>query len=590
MLLAWRWYSLQVERFQYYAQLAEDNRLSVLPVEPPRGRIFDRNGEPLALNETVYSLKVGSDFADSVLGKIDSLREAVDIPEDAVKKLAESKNSRVYRGIITLREKLSEDEAVRFLGWQFLFPEIVLESELARRYPHADFAGHVIGYVGRLNEDDLGALKQKGRDGDYRGAKFIGKTGAELIYEKILRGGLGVQEAQIDAHGRIYGREIRRPPRPGRDIELTIDLHLQRLAEQLLAGESGAAVVMDVNNGELLALASSPRFDINNFVFGITPKQWGALTESAQKPLIHRAIYGQYAPGSTIKPFLALAALQHGWRDENYIYHSRGAFRLGSHVFHDWKKGGHGKVGIARSIIRSVNTFYYELGNDIGIEKMHDALSVFGFGKRSGVDLDNEKGGVLPNAAWKEKRFGEQWYPGETVSSSVGQGYLETTPLQMAVAMAMIANGGKKLRPHIGKTRAAEMRAETFSPRYLNLVRGALAAVTKPGGTAVSVGRGVAYGIAGKTGTAQVSKLRYTESGGRVKNEELPKHLRDHAWFVGYAPANYPRAAVAVIVENSGSGGRVAGPVARALLTSYMDAYYPSTLVSPEEERAAEDA
>lgn len=574
-LLAWRWHNLQVERFQYYSRLAHDNQLSVLPVEPPRGLIYDRNGETLALNETVYSLNVASDFAADVLGNLDTLRRIVRIPADAVEKLSQAKDSSVYRGVITLREKLSEKEIADFLGWQFLFPEIVLESELARSYPLGDSAGHVIGHVGRLNDDDIKKLKSAGAADDYRGAKFIGKTGVEFVYENSLRGALGVQEAQVDAHGRVFGRAMRRRPQRGGDLHLTLDMRLQRLAESLLAGDAGAAVMMDVEDGALLALASSPRFDVNNFVFGISQPRWQALNESEQKPLIHRAIYGQYAPGSTIKPFFALAALQNGWRDENYVYHSRGFFRLGNHRFHDWKEGGHGRVDVARSIVRSVNTFYYELANEIGAEAMRDGLAPFGFGAVSGVDLDNEKGGVLPDPEWKKKTYGKEWFPGETISSGVGQGYVQATPLQMAVAAAMVANGGRKLRPYLSQDRAPFSSAHEFSPAHLQLVQDAMAAVTRPGGTAPGVGRGAEYGIAGKTGTAQVSRLRYDADGQRIKNEDLPKKLRDHAWFVGYAPAESPRVAVAVMVENGGSGGKVAGPIARRMVDEYMAAYPP---------------
>ena len=573
-LLAWRWHNLQVERFHYFTRLAHDNQLSVLPVEPPRGLIYDRNGETLAQNETVYSLQVGSDFAAAVLGNLDTLRRIVRIPEDAVDKLAQTKDSRVYRGVITLREKLSEREIADFLGWQFLFPEIVLESELARRYPFGDSAGHVIGHVGRLNEDDVAKLKREGEDAVYRGAKFIGKTGVELIYENILRGDLGVQEAQVDAHGRIYDRAMRLRPRRGEDLHLVLDMRLQRIAESLLAGEAGAAVMMDVQDGALLALASSPRFDINNFVFGISPRDWRALNESEQKPLIHRAIYGQYAPGSTIKPFFALAALQNGWRDENYVYHSRGFFQLGDHRFHDWKEGGHGKVDVARSIIRSVNTFYYELAHEVGIESMRDGLTPFGFGALSGVDLDNEKGGVLPDPEWKKKTYGKEWFPGETISSGVGQGYVQATPLQMAAAAAMIANGGRRVRPYLHRGRELQsVSAGDFSPPHLQLVQDAMAAVTRPGGTAPGVGRGLEYGIAGKTGTAQVSRLRYDSEGQRIKNKDLPKNLRDHAWFVGYAPAELPKVAIAVMVENGGGGGSVAGPIARKIIDAYMESH-----------------
>ena len=594
-LLTWRWHSLQVDRFDHYSQLAHENRIKILPVEPPRGVIFDRNGEALAVNETAYSLRVGSDFAGAVLDKLDILRATADIPKSVIKKLVEARDSGVYRGVITLREKLSEQEVAKFLSRQFLLDEIVLESELTRRYPLGDSAGHVIGYVGRINEGDFEKIKSAGREDIYRGAKFIGKTGAELIYETALRGVLGTQEALVDAHGRIFRRTIRKPPRKGGDMHLTIDMRLQQRAESLLLDEAGAVVLMDVHSGELLALASSPRFDGNHFVFGISTSRWRSLNEMEQKPLVHRAIGGQYSPGSTIKPFLALAALDRGWREEDYIYKSEGFFQLGTHRFHDWKKEGHGEVDIARSIIRSVNTFYYQLGHDVGINALRDGLAPFGFGVASGIDLDNEKPGILPTPEWKKKAFKQEWLLGETISTSVGQGYLQTTPLQMAAAMSMIANGGRRIHPHIHRGRG-EVSELAVGDEHMQLVRRALAAVTVPGGTAPRVGQGADYLIAGKTGTAQVAKLRLDAEGERIKNEDLPKKLRDHAWFVGYAPANAPRVAVAVVVENGGSGGKIAGPIARHILDEYVLRYplsrhpWSNIVEEVKEEKEEEDA
>ena len=580
-LLVWRWHSLQIERFHYYSQRAEENQLSILPVEPPRGLIYDRDGELLAFNESGYSLQVGSDFAAQVLGKIDVLKKIINIPDHIINNLKKVRKSKVYAGVITLRKRLSEEEAARFLSWQFLFPEIVLETALVRRYPLGDSTSHVIGYVGRLTEDDLTKLRKQKKEQLYRGGKFIGKSGVESVYEDLLRGRLGIQEAQIDAHGRIFGQTIREEPVAGNDVYLTLDIGLQQLAESLLNTESGSVVMMDIHSGELLILASAPRFDVNNFVFGITETKWQRLNTSKQKPLIHRSVYGQYAPGSTIKPFLALAALKNGWRDENYTYFSRGVFTLGGHLFHDWKEGGHGKVDITRSIVRSVNSFYYELGNEIGIDGIHTALGIFGFGEKSGIDLDNEKAGVLPNAQWKRKQYDQPWYPGETISASVGQGYVQVTPLQMAVAMAMIANGGRRLQPYIYRN-SPTVSEVSFSDDNLQIVRQALSQVTKPGGTAPAVGRDAVYGIAGKTGTAQVSRLQRNAEGGRIKNDQLPKELRDHAWFVGYAPAQSPRIAVAVIVENSGSGGRIAGPIARQVMDNYMQKYAPDFVTYDE--------
>ena len=569
-LLVWRWQDLQVEQYARFAKLAHENQIKVLPVEPLRGLIFDRHGTQLAGNRTDYSLRVVSDFAGQVLGKIDTLREVLDISDKNLERLHKVADSSVYHGEIILRERLSDAEIVDFLGWQFLFPEIVLKATHVRYYPYGDEAGHALGFVGRINSRDKERLKEIGKHDDYQGANFIGKTGIELMNENYLRGKIGFQEAYIDAHGRILKSNIITPPISGKNIYLTLDWKLQRLAEDLLVGKRGAAVVMDATDGALLALASSPRFDINKFVLGISQKDWDALNTSKERPLIHRAIYGQYAPGSTIKPFLALSSLERGWRDLSYTYFSRGFFRLTpKHIFHDWKAGGHGEVDIEKSIVRSVNSFYYQLGHDIGIDKMHDALKIFGFGEKSGIDLDNEKSGVLPSSQWKKEVIGEKWYPGDTIAASVGQGYMQVTPLQMARAVAMIANGGDLLHPYLFKPENKRRQA-LVSEENLRVIRQAMAKVTQPGGTAVSVGRKAEYGIAGKTGTAQVSRLRLDSKGRRIKNEDLPEHLRDHAWFVGYAPVDKPALAVAVIVENGGSGGKAAGPIARQLLDNLL--------------------
>ena len=326
IVLIWRWNDLQVERFKHFSELAQDNQIVVLPIEPPRGKILDRHGEVLADNSTAYRLEVASDFAANVMGKMDALTAAIAIPKKAIAQLHKARKSRVYKGHIVLRENLREEEIAAFLQWQFLFPEIVLKAELVRHYLYADAAAHVIGHVGRLTEKDKVKIKKRGDNKRYHGAKFIGKTGVEILQEARLRGDLGVQEANVNAHGRILANRAQKPPRRGDNLTLTIDMELQRLAESLLTGERGAAVVMDINTGAVLALASSPRFDINAFVFGISTEEWKDLNDSTEKPLIHRAIYGQYAPGSSIKPFLALAALQNGWRDTSYIYFSRAVF------------------------------------------------------------------------------------------------------------------------------------------------------------------------------------------------------------------------------------------------------------------------
>lgn len=581
-----RWWHLQLREFDHYARLSHDNRLTLLPVGPERGLILDRNGALLARNSPSYSLSVGSDFAADVVGKLGVLRQVVDVSPTVAERLGKVAGRSTYSGEVLIKGLMTEEEVSRFVAWQFFFPEIVLRAGLARDYPHTESASHVIGHVGRISEKDLESLRARGKEKDYRGTDFIGKTGVEKRQAALLHGLYGVREAEIDAHGRILRSVDRVLPRRGRDVYLTLDLGLQRHAEGLLGEESGAVVVLDVWTGEVLALASSPRFDVNLFVHGIDQDNWRRLNEMEQRPLVHRAIYGQYAPGSTIKPFLALAALGRGWREPGHVYRSIGHYDLTPSIrFHDWKAGGHGDVDFHKSIVRSVNSFYYSLAHEVGIEALAEGLEVFGFGQPTGIDIPGEKGGILPTPAWKQKVHGEPWYPGDTVPVGVGQGYLHATPLQMARAMAMIANGGRMIRPHlllgaedppdaarlasVGSAHRGPERAG-FDPAHLGIVRDALAAATQPGGTAVRVGRDAAYPIAGKTGTAQVSRLQYDESGNRVKNEDLPKRLRDHAWFVGYAPADLPRVAVAVIVEHGGSGGRTAGPIARSVLDRHL--------------------
>ena len=571
-----RWVHLQVTRHEGLARKALENQIQLRPLEPPRGAIYDRAGILLAGNNTLFSLEVSSDSAGRVLGKIDSLTDAVPVSADAVEKLRAAAKSRVYKGVITLKEGLDENEISAFLSVQFLFPEVVLRAELAREYPRGELAAHVIGHVGRINEADKEKLVESGEwRRRYHGAKFIGRAGVELMNESTLRGALGAQEAHVDAHGRVLERRVLRPASPGRDLRLAMDMRLQTLAEKLLGGRRGAVAAIQVHTGEVLALASSPRFDPNLFTFGISPADWRRLNESEERPLVHRAIHGQYAPGSVVKPLLALSALQRGWLDADYTYMSRGYFQLGANQrFHDWKKGGHGKTDIAKSIIRSVNSFYNQLGHDVGMEELRLGLADFGLGAPTGIDLENEKSGILPSKAWKRAAYDQPWYPGDTIAASVGQGYLLATPLQMARAMAMIANGGRRVVPRVARG-DSPAPAQTngrieFDPAHLALVRDALAKVTRPGGTSPAVGEGAAYGIAGKSGTAQVARLQLDEKGERIKNEDLPEKLRDHAWFAGYAPSDDPLVAVAALVENGGSGGRVAGPIVREMMDAWL--------------------
>ncbi len=591
--LAWRWHHLQIERFSHFEELSEENQIALQLFGPIRGAIYDRNGAVLADNHTRYQLRVTSDNAAAALRDIEVLRGRVDISESAERKLEEAAGSRVYAGEIVISDYLTEGEVVGFVAIQQDHPEVVLDAKMVRNYPHGDSASHLVGNVGRIDRRDKERLTERGRWREYVGSEFIGKRGVETMYETRLHGEPGLREASIDAHGRVLDTVLRLPPTPGLDLWLTIDHGLQRKAEEILAGREGAVVAMDPHSGEILALASSPRFDGNEFIGGIDESKWRFLnSEESGSPMVHRAIYGQYAPGSTIKPFLALSALEEGWRDMDYRYNSTGVFHLTPrHAFHDWKAGGHGSVDIPKSVIRSVNSFYYQLAHDVGVDAIHNALVKFGFGQRSGIDLDGERPGLVPTEAWKEETFGERWYPGDTIPIGVGQGYVEVTPLQQARAMAVIANGGSLVVPHlVARVGDIRLRPEPvatglFDPANIEIVRDALAKVTLPGGTAYTrVGKGSRYPIAGKTGTAQVTRLRY-DDGGRVSNEDLPEHLRDHAWFVGFAPAYNPRIVVAAVVEHGGSGGRTAGPVVRAVMDHYLLERRGMRFEIPEEPR-----
>ncbi len=581
-LLAWRWHYLQIDRFSHFAELSSANQITAQPVGPLRGRIYDRAGRVLAENDRRFFVKVSSDYASGLLPLLPAIRAHLDIGESGADKLAAAAKSAVYAGDVVVKDYMTEEEVVKFVAIQHTHPEAVLAAGMYRKYPEGNTAAHVIGHVARISPDDKERLRTQGRLRTYAGSDFIGKRGAEARFETRLHGKPGLREAYIDAHGRVLQAIQRAAPTSGENLWLTIDLELQHLAEELLEGKEGAVVALDPYDGAIIAIASSPRFDPNEFIGGVSQQRWDELnSHEAGTPMVHRATYGQYAPGSTIKPFLALAALENGWRDPDYTYVSKGFFALTpSVVFEDWKAGGHGETGISKSIIRSVNSFYYQLAHDVGVDGMHDGLKDFGFGEPASADIGGGRPGVLPTKAWKLETFGERWYPGDTIPIGVGQGYIEATPLQMARAMAVIANGGHLVVPHlaaaiggedsIARIVSPEPGPSLFKAAHVRIVREALAKVTRPGGTAYSrVGKDSAYPIAGKTGTAQVTKLRYAD-GRRIKNEDLPEHLRDHAWFVGFAPAHNPRIVVAALVEHGGSGGRTAGPIARAVMDDYL--------------------
>lgn len=582
VLLFGRFVYLQVVKRDHFHQLAESNRISNVPIVPNRGLIFDRNGVALATNDPAYTLEITPSKFKDVEAAIDEVSSVIEItPRDRRrfrKLLEESKNFES----LPVRSRLSEEEVARFAVNRYRFPGFDIKARLFRQYPFGEVASHALGHIGRINDADLKRIETAGLNDNYRGTDHIGKLGIESSYERELHGTTGSEDVEVDAGGRAVRSLSKKPPVAGNNLVLTLDIKLQQVAEEAFGEFRGALVAIEPASGEVLALVSRPGFDPGLFVDGIDPLNWDLLNNSPDKPLNNRALRGQYPPGSTIKPFMALAALAYGKRTPEYAINDPGYFTLPgvNHRWRDWRAGGHGVVNLARSIAISCDTYYYGLGNDLGIEAIHQFMTQFGFGDKTGLDIDGELPGLMPNSEWKQRRHKQKWYAGDTISVSIGQGYWLATPVQLATATAALANNGVLVRPHLVRaiqsaqtqqTRAVEKRTEPpripLSHDHLALVKQAMVDVTKPGGTAVKAGAGAAYNFAGKTGTAQVKGLKQGE---RYNAEKIDERLRDHALFVSYAPAEAPKIALAILVENGGGGSAVAAPIAREVFDFYL--------------------
>ena len=573
---------LQVVQREYYHTLAEANRISVVPVVPNRGLILDRNGEVLAANYSAYTLEITPSRVANLDRAIDELATVIDVsPRDRrrFKKLQEeSKNFES----LPIRTRLTEEEVARFAVNRYRFPGFEIKARLFRSYPQGEVASHAIGYIGRINDADVKRIDAAGLATNYKGTDHIGKLGIEGAYEKELHGITGSEQVEIDAGGRAIRSLERSEPQSGDNLFITIDLKLQKIAEDAFQDFKGALVAIDPRTGEILALVSKPGFDPNLFVDGIDPQNWDALNNSPDKPLNNRALRGQYPPGSTIKPFMALAALELHKRSPDFTISDPGYFSLAGvqHRYRDWKPGGHGLVNMHKSIVVSCDTYYYGLANELGIDAIHNFLSRFGFGSRTGIDIDGELAGLDPSQDWKWQRFGQKWYAGDTVSVGIGQGYMLATPLQLAAAVATIANNGVLVRPHLLKSvqdaKSQEVRewkpdappqAVAVKPENLAFVRDAMVDVTKPGGTAAQTGAGAPYSIAAKTGTAQVVAMKQNE---KYDEKRLKQEHWDHALLIAFAPADDPKIALAILVENGKHGGTTAGPIAREVFDYYL--------------------
>ncbi len=580
ILLA-RFVYLQAVRHEYYQTLAEKNRISIMPMVPSRGLILDRNGVVLAHNFSGYTLEITPSKVANLTATIDDLSKLVDIePRDRkrFKKLqAESHDFET----LMIRSRLSDEEVARFAAQQYRFPGVEIKARLFRDYPYSDKTAHLLGYIGRINQADEDRLEENDADANYRGTDYIGKTGLEQYYENELHGTTGIEQVEVDSAGRAVRILSRTPPVSGNTLILSIDAKLQEIAEQAFGDYRGALVAIDPANGEVLAFVSRPGYDPSLFVDGIDADSWKELNDSPDHPLNNRVLRGQYPSGSTIKPFMALAGLYYNVRSPAQTISDPGFFTLpgSSHHYRDWKKGGHGTVDMFKSIVVSCDTYYYGLAVELGIDRIFGFLSRFGFGKKTGIDLEGETSGLLPSQEWKQKRFKQKWYAGDTVSVGIGQGYSLVTPLQLAAATATLANGGIGYRPHLVRAVKNSSTNETrklandpafdikLDPAHLDLIKRAMQAVTQPGGTAVAASAGASYTIAGKTGTAQVVGMKQGE---KYDASKIDERHRDHAWFIAFAPVDKPRIAVVVLAENGGHGGGTAAPIARRVMDYYL--------------------
>jgi len=584
-LLVARFVWLQVVKHSQYMAQAEDNRIALVPIVPNRGLIVDRNGVVLASNYSAYTLEITPSKLEANLDSvIDELSKLVTIEAKDKKRfkrlLEESKNF----SSVPIRTRLTDDEVARFTAQRFRFPGVEVQARLFRQYPLGETASHVLGYIGRINQAEAKVIEAGDDAANYTGTDHIGKEGVEKSYERQLHGQTGYEEVERSAGGRAIRTLSRTAPTPGSNLILSLDIELQKVVEEAFGNYRGALVAIEPSTGDVLAYVSRPGFDPNLFVDGIDSQSWSELNTSLDKPLMNRPLSGTYPPGSTFKPYMALAALEYGLRRPEYGISDPGFFMLGGHRFNDDKRGGHGYIDMYRSIAMSCDTYYYQLGNEMGIDRIHDFMQPFGFGEKTGIDLEHEKTGVLPSQQWKRERFkrnraAQKWVGGDTISISIGNGFNSYTPLQMAHAVATLANDGVIMKPHLVKmledganrartpTVAKESGRIALKQQNIDVIKRAMVGVTADqSGTAWRPFQGVQYTVAGKTGTAQVVGLK----GQKYNAAATPERLRDNALFIAFAPADHPRIALALVVENAGFGAAVAAPIARKALDYYL--------------------
>ena len=561
---------LQHDRFQ---ALADQNRVQTQPISPPRGLLLDRHGRILADNQPDFSLTLIPEQVSDLDTTLAGLQALILIDDDQIERFREQlRQRRRPWEPIPLRSRLTMEEIAVIAEARHEWPGVRIEAEAIRHYPHDELFSHVLGYVNRINADDIAAMDEATL-ANYSGTNFYGRAGIEREYEARLHGRVGYRKVETNARGRVQKILEEIPPVPGEDIRLNLDLDVQRAAWQALGSRRGAVIAIDPRDGGVLAFVSRPGFDPNLFVTGISVTDYAAYRDDPDRPLFNRALQGQYPPGSTIKSMMGLAALEAGVTDWQRSIRDPGFFNLPgtSRIFRDWKRGGHGMVDLHKAIVESCDTYFYDASLKMGIDHMSSFLAHFGFGKQTGIDIPGELAGILPSREWKQRARNSAWFHGDTVNTSIGQGYMLATPLQLAQSMVISARHGEKIIPRVVMKSAPVKPGKTLTLRdqghWERMDRAMVDVMHGERGTARGAGRGAAYRMAGKTGTAQVFSLAADVE---YKDLDVEERLRDHALFVGYAPAEQPAIAIAVLVENGESGGGTAAPVARAVMDAWL--------------------
>ncbi len=575
LVLLIKFFYLQIIQFNLYSSLSTSNRIKIIPIPAIRGQILDRNGEILAANKLIYTLEIDPEMKLDLNKIKNQLSDIVEITKYDIKKYNKIFKESHYSSTLPIKTNLSTIEVAKFVANNYKYPNIILKHKFSRSYPKEKSGAHFIGYINRINKKNIKKLKKSNNYKSYMGLDHIGQTGIEFFYENKLHGFPGYKKIEVDANNKVIRTIETVEPKHGKDIILSVDYKIQKVAEKAFGSYKGAMVAMNPKNGEVIAYVSQPTFNPNLFTNGIDEINWKRLNSSIHKPLLDRVVSGLYPPGSTIKPFVAFAALENNVRNPPFSIQDKGFFIMpnSSKIFKDWKKGGHGEVDIIKAIAVSCDTFFYGLGIELGIPKLNNMLRKFGVGDKTNIDIPNEKKGLIASPKWKKNKYKKKWYQGETAITAIGQGYTQTTPIQLALATTKLINPNNIIQPYLFQ--------QNISPKYmkkelenikenknLSLVKEGMSLVTKEGGTAAFIGRTTDYNVSAKTGTAQVFGLKE----GQVYNEAtLPDRLKDHALFIAFAPSENPELVIAIVIENGGHGGSTAGPIAKKVFDAYIN-------------------